>query len=154
MDQKSQIAELSTEFANNIKVGADHEKDVLDGLEVDIPDKDMFYTYLVLWETWMFFMALGRVNPAQGEEIFNKTLIQTAGILRKITLERFMALSRDLFPLFTNCMVRTREEKLSDVLSTLLYGKENVIDGFDDYVDKVTSTTIDFHQSTIRDVLG
>ncbi len=153
MDQKSQIAELSTEFANNIKVGADHEKEVLTGLEIDITDADMFYAYLVLWECWMFFVALGKVNPPQGEEIFHKTLIQAGGVLKKITLERFMGLSRDLFPIFSNCLMKSGEERLSDVLSTLLFNKVNVLDGFENYVDKVTNTTIDFHEKTIKDIL-
>jgi len=153
MNQKSKLTELAIEFANNVVASADHEKNVLSEIIVDIPDREMFYIYLVLWESWMFYVALGTVNPDQGEEIFNKTHVQTASILRKITIERFMTLSNQLFPVFTNCLYNPQNEKLSDVLSNLLFGKENVIDGFDDYVNQVTSSTIELHQKTIQEIL-
>lgn len=154
MDQKSWITELAVEFANNIISSADHEKSVLGEVGVEIPDKEMFYIYLVLWESWMFFVALGAVNPKHGEEIFNKTLIQAGSILRKISLERFMTMSTQLFPSLTSNLYHPQNQRLSDTLSHLFFGRENAVEGFDDYVNQVTSSTIQFHQKTIQEVLG
>ncbi len=154
MTPKSHLNDLAVEFAKNIISSATQEKDVLRALNIEIPDKDLFYIYVVLWESWMFYIALGMVNPPQGEEIFNKTHIQIAGSLRKITLERFMTLSRQLFPLFTNSFSSPRTDELSDFLGQLLYGMENVASGFNEYVQQVTTSTIDFHKQTIQDVFG
>jgi hypothetical protein len=154
MSQNTYVNELAVEFANNILASANQEKEVLGALDIEIPDKDMFYIYVVLWESWMFYMALGMENPPQGEEIFNKTHIQIAGSIPKITLERFMILSGQLFPLLTSSFSDPRTYELPAFLSKLFYGTENVASGFDEYIQKMTASTIDFHRKTIASVYG
>ena len=151
-EQKSLVNELAVEFAKSVLSGAKHEQEVLGSLDFEVPDKDMFYINLVLWESWMFFTALGKVNPPQGEELLNKSLIQIGSSLGKITMERFNYLAQQLYPIFSQAYSGSHELELSDILGQMLFGEEVVIEGFHDYVEKLTKTTIDSHRKTIQNI--
>lgn len=151
-DQKSLVNELAAEFSNSILSSANHEKEVLQSLDANIPDKNMFYINLVLWESWMFFVALGKVNPPQGEELLQKTLLQLGSSLPKITVERFSYLAQQLYPHFSQALVKSTDVDLSTILSQILYGEEIAIEGFQEYIEKLTATTIDSHTNTIQNI--
>jgi len=151
-DQKSSVNELAVEFAKSILSSANHNKEVLGSLEIDVPDKDMLFINLVLWESWMFFMALGKVNPPQGEQLLNKTLIQVGSSLQKITMERLSYLAQQLYPIFSQAYAESDKTELSTIISQMLFGEEIIIEGFQDYVEKLTATTIDSYHNTIQNI--
>jgi hypothetical protein len=151
-DQKSLVNELAVEFTNSILSSANHNKEVLGSLEIDVPDKDMLFINLVLWESWMFFMALGKVNPPQGEQLLNKTLIQVGSSLQKITMERLSYLAQQLYPIFSQAYAESDKTELSTIISQMLFGEEIIIEGFQDYVEKLTATTIDSYHNTIQNI--
>ncbi|NOQ96960.1 MAG: hypothetical protein GQ561_02250 [Calditrichae bacterium] len=153
-DQKSLVNELAGEFAKSILSSANHNKEVLEPLEIEIPDKNMFYINLVLWESWMFFVALGKVNPPQGEEILSKTHVQIGSSLQKITMERFTYLAQQLYPIFSQAFTGSDDIDLPTILSQMLFGEDIIIEGFQDYIEKLTSATIDSHIKTIQGVFG
>ena len=151
-EQKSSVNELAVEFAKSILSSANHNKEVLGSLEIDVPDNDMFSINLVLWESWMFFMALGKVNPPQGEQLLNKILIQVGSSLQKITMERLSYLAQQLYPLFSQTYAQSDKTQFSTMISQILYGEEIVIEGFQNYVEKLATTTIDSYHNTIKSI--
>jgi hypothetical protein len=151
-NQSSSVNELAVEFAKSILTSANHNKEVLDNLGIEVPNKDMFYINLVLWESWMFFMGLGKVNPPQGEQLLNKTLIQVGSSLPKITMERLSYLAQQLYPIFTQAYSGSDKTELPTMISQMLFGEGIAIEGFQDYVEKLTATTIDTHRGTIQGI--